>query len=81
MIKLNSGAGCADVLAVKLKRDWQGRAIHGTVLAFTGTEYVTWRVSSFDGGATYDAYSGNYLRPSDTSEDAYLVHLEDLYNR
>lgn len=75
MIKLNNGA---EVLALKIQKDFDGPALHGKVLAKTHSEYVTWRVSSFDGGETFDAYSGHYLNPGDLGTDAYLAALNDF---
>lgn len=81
MIKLNDGAGSASVLAVKLRLDYDGKGIQGTVLAVSQSEFVTWRVSSFNGGETYDAYSGHYLAPGDKSPEAYILHLKDFNER
>lgn len=81
MINLNGAAGFAVVHAVKLEKDYKGNGIHGHILAFTGTEFVTWAVSSYDEGKSYDAYSGHYLAPGDASVDAYILHLEDFRKR
>ncbi len=78
MIKLNNGA---KVLAVHMRRDYDGTEIHGTVMAQTHSEYVTWRVSSFDGGENFDAYSGEYPSPGSLSTDAYVAALENFSKR
>lgn len=78
MITLNNGA---TVLAFKGRQDYSGTGWHGTVVAKSHNEYVTWRVSRFDGQDTWDAYSGHYLSPGDLSEEAYLLALEDFYRR
>lgn len=78
MITLNNGA---KVLAFKGRQDYNSTHWHGVVIANTGREYATWRVSSFDGGQTWDAYSGEYPSPGDLSEEAYLLALESYTRR
>jgi hypothetical protein len=58
----------AKVLAYAQSKRLEGSYPGGVALCKTSREYVTWKVYTKDGGASWSAYGGNYDFPLDAPE-------------